>query len=273
MNYKFIFIFRTVAGAHKDPDNLFAFGDVDGIGMEAKLQHPLDIVHVSDDDSILVDTYNHKIKQLNISSGQIRTLFGSGPGFTDGEGSQSQFNEPQAICYCSKTGFLYIADTNNSAIRVAKLDNKVVSTLVLREKPVVVTSAANSKSKISIDQAFLVPPGFKGELNFQMELPLDYHPTEGAPSSWILLENPDDIFETQKGSPVKEHVDYFVVSLGLQSEISEPHSVDIKTRLYFCHQVDQVCVSKEFVFSLQIIPTDSESRLFISTTIPFKSDK
>ena len=40
---------------------MFAYGDKDGKGFEAKLQHPL-AVTVQDSDSILVaDSYNHKV--------------------------------------------------------------------------------------------------------------------------------------------------------------------------------------------------------------------
>lgn len=43
----------------------FSFGDVDGKGCDAKLQHPLDVVVVRRDNDVnlvVADSYNHKLK-------------------------------------------------------------------------------------------------------------------------------------------------------------------------------------------------------------------
>ena len=43
--------------------NLFAYGDKDGKGIDAKLQHPLGVAMVTSTKSLLVaDSYNHKVK-------------------------------------------------------------------------------------------------------------------------------------------------------------------------------------------------------------------
>ncbi|KAL6263841.1 hypothetical protein P5V15_003923 [Pogonomyrmex californicus] len=68
----------AVCGGHMNPSNLHAFGDVDGKGHSAKLQHPLGITWNHSDKLLYVaDTYNHKIKSVNIT-GQCKTLFGHG---------------------------------------------------------------------------------------------------------------------------------------------------------------------------------------------------
>ena len=42
--------------------NLFAFGDVDGAGNQAKLQHPLGVGLINDDGPVVIaDSYNHKV--------------------------------------------------------------------------------------------------------------------------------------------------------------------------------------------------------------------
>ena len=42
--------------------NLFAYGDVDGSGIEARLQHPLGVALLSPSGPLLVaDSYNHKV--------------------------------------------------------------------------------------------------------------------------------------------------------------------------------------------------------------------
>ena len=44
--------------------NLFAFGDEDGKGIGAKIQHPLDVCHIPNTDyAIICDSYNHKVSE------------------------------------------------------------------------------------------------------------------------------------------------------------------------------------------------------------------
>ncbi len=108
--------------------DLFEFGDVDGIGRQARLQHPLGVVYV---DGVLyvADTYNNKIKRLDPRTRRIETFLGTGTaGARDGD--NPTFDEPGGISHAH--GKLYIADTNNHLIRVADLKTKRVETLQLR---------------------------------------------------------------------------------------------------------------------------------------------
>ena len=55
--------------------DLFSFGDMDGKGTEAKLQHPLDVAFIPEDPAFnqrineehlfIVDSYNHKLKEAS----------------------------------------------------------------------------------------------------------------------------------------------------------------------------------------------------------------
>ncbi len=45
-------------------DNLFRFGDRDGSGTDALLQHPLALATASDGKVYVADSYNHKIKVI-----------------------------------------------------------------------------------------------------------------------------------------------------------------------------------------------------------------
>ena len=110
--------------------DLFVFGDVDGTGDEVRLQHPLGIDH-HDGVLYIVDSYNNKIKQVFPQSRVVTTFLGAGEaGHRDGEGSQALFHEPGGLSGAGSR--LYVADTNNHAIRVADLNTGVVSTLELR---------------------------------------------------------------------------------------------------------------------------------------------
>jgi len=109
---------------------LFTFGDRDGIGREARLQHPLGIAAV-DGEVYVADTYNHKIKRLNTSTGYLKTVAGTGmAGWRDGAAAQAQFYEPGGLS--AAAGQLYVADTNNHRVRVVDLHTLVVTTLPLR---------------------------------------------------------------------------------------------------------------------------------------------
>ena len=107
--------------------DLFVFGDKDGKGDDARLQHPLGVA-VYKDMVYLADTYNHKIKTFNPRDNTCMTFSGSGrPGFEDGR--NAQFYEPGGLSAVGNK--LYVADTNNHAIRVVDLETKEVSTLRL----------------------------------------------------------------------------------------------------------------------------------------------
>ncbi len=96
---------------------LFDFGDRDGDLESAKLQHVLGI-SVDDTASIyLADTYNHKIKKLDLESSLLKSILGDGkPGFLSTVDGQLQLNEPGGLAL--HEGRLYIADTNNDRIVV-----------------------------------------------------------------------------------------------------------------------------------------------------------
>ena len=110
--------------------DLFVFGDVDGTGETVRLQHPLGI-HYYDGVLYVADTYNNKIKRAFPNTRSVLTLLGTGEaGFRDGEGNQALFHEPTDVSVAA--GKLYIADTNNHAIRVADLSTNEVISLELK---------------------------------------------------------------------------------------------------------------------------------------------
>ena len=113
---------RTIVGL-----DLFIFGDADGSDHHVRLQHPIGITHY-DGVLYITDTYNHKIKRVLPVTRSAFTVLGTGsPGHTDGAAEQAQFSEPSGISFAN--GKMYIADTNNHAIRVASIDSGEVSTL------------------------------------------------------------------------------------------------------------------------------------------------
>ena len=113
---------RTIVGL-----DLFVFGDVDGSDHRVRLQHPIGITHY-DGVLYITDTYNHKIKRVLAVMRSAFTVLGTGsPGHVDGPPKEAQFSEPSGISFAD--GKMYIADTNNHAIRVAEVESGEVSTL------------------------------------------------------------------------------------------------------------------------------------------------
>ncbi len=94
---------------------LFDFGDRDGIGKSALMQHPQGITS-GGDYIFIADTYNNKIRQMSLSSLRVITL---------AEG----FREPAGLAFAPMR--LYVADTNAHTIKVLSLDSKEVTTLEL----------------------------------------------------------------------------------------------------------------------------------------------
>ncbi len=115
---------RTLVGL-----DLFEFGDVDGAGPQVRLQHPLGVA-LAGGRLYVADTYNHKIKALDPETRACATFAGTGrPGFEDGGADEAGFWEPGGISAAG--GRLYVADTNNHAIRVVEVNRREVATLRL----------------------------------------------------------------------------------------------------------------------------------------------
>ncbi len=103
---------------------LFKFGDKDGTGQAALLQHCLG-VSMWNSNVIIADTYNNKIKVLEPKSKQVLTLVGDGkPGDSD---QPPRFNEPAGIHVVGDKA--YVADTNNHRIREVDLKKRTVRTI------------------------------------------------------------------------------------------------------------------------------------------------
>ncbi len=107
-------------------DGLFDFGDVDGMGTAARLQHPLGVVWL-DGTLYVTDTYNSKIKAIDPVTGAVRTLSGAGQGWSDGP--SPSYSEPGGLSAAG--GILYVADTNNHVVRRVDPATGAADTMVL----------------------------------------------------------------------------------------------------------------------------------------------
>ena len=112
---------------------LFDIGDVDGVAGQARLQHPLGVAATTADGAPLVfvaDTYNDKLKRLDPGTRQVTTWAGGEAGHEDGELNAARFWEPSGLSLAGSR--LYVADTNNHAVRLVDVDAGTVRTLDIR---------------------------------------------------------------------------------------------------------------------------------------------
>jgi DNA-binding beta-propeller fold protein YncE len=172
-----------VVGTDQD---LFTFGDVDGTGTEALLQHPLG-VSVHDGLVYVADTYNSKIKVIDPATDTITTLLGSSAGWADG--TDPRFYEPGGIH--AADGRLYIADTNNHTVRIVDLGGLEATTLLLKgiERFTPAASDDDYRGSLITLPATTIAPG-AGVIELAIELPPGHKVNEDAPSSveWIVSE-------------------------------------------------------------------------------------
>jgi thiol-disulfide isomerase/thioredoxin len=181
---------ETIAGTSDLPGgrSLFEFGDVDGVGSRARLQHPLGIVF-HDGNLFIADSYNHKIKQFDIQRGKCETWLGTGK---PGDGLDPvQFAEPAGLAIHGET--LFIADTNNQRILTVDLKTKQAKEFSISgltsPQPIAEEAAADDDDEddsIKEVDRQTVKPGEKVHVQVRFTLPEGYKLNEEAPVKFTL---------------------------------------------------------------------------------------
>lgn len=120
-----------VGGDDEEPRNLFSYGDVDGVGDRAKLQHPLGVFWLPQEKVLVVaDTYNHRIKKVDPRKNTVSAWVGTGvAGYRDGPKNVAQFSEPSGFAPGPDQNTIFVADTNNHVIRKIDVPTGNVTTL------------------------------------------------------------------------------------------------------------------------------------------------
>lgn len=92
-------------------------GSADGVGPAAMFAYPRGIAYCPTDKNLYVaDTDNNEIRKVSLD-GTVTTFAGAPEaGYAEGTASAARFDHPRGIA-CDANGILYIADSDNNAIR------------------------------------------------------------------------------------------------------------------------------------------------------------
>lgn len=241
---------RAVVGGARDPLDLFAYGDVDGSGVEAKLQHPMGVTSVGQT-IYVADSYNSKIKSIQSSGKTYMISTISGSDSTDNTGAYTkggELNEPAGVCAASDGSCLYIADTNNHAIKMLSLTD-----YSLREFPVLMVDEGDSSSqdflngnleteKEAEEVVVSVPCEGAEEITLLIKLnfPEGVSLNADAPSQWkIEHHDPGLVLSASKGSLQEESE----IKMGLPAVASGPSCAFTLSCTVFPCLSSGVCVS------------------------------
>ncbi len=171
--------------------DLFDFGDKDGFENDVRLQHPLGLARWNDK-LLVADTYNHRIKLLDPGRRSVSAFVGSGkPGQMDG--ARASFYEPGGLAIAHDK--LYVADTNNHAIRVVDLKTKETRTLQIKglQPPATNQTTASAAGAPNAEDIRLDPQKIKvGDTSIliNVDLPAGYHLNPTAPQRYKLSTDP-----------------------------------------------------------------------------------
>ncbi|MCO5562807.1 hypothetical protein L7F22_016439 [Adiantum nelumboides] len=270
---------QKVLGDQEGEDALefLKFGDRDGTGTGAQFQHPLGVLYNSDGLVYVADSYNHKIKTMDPSSRTVRTVAGTGKaGFKDGTGSRCQLSEPGGLAL-GLDGKIFVADTNNSIIRMLNTkqkDGQSISTLELKGvEPPQLKSAEKPRRlrrRLSNDTDLIkIGPikAMNGNIKLRISLPPGFHFTKEITSKFEANDEPDGKVVLQPASGA------FDASWQALIKFSQPQdvmaTVQINCKVYYCEE-DEVCLYKALAFEIPFDEVSSSLSLDLPLTYDVK---
>ncbi len=162
-------------------NDLFDYGDIDGALGENRLQHALGVEGTSNGDLYIADTYNSRIKLIPAGETATYTAFGLGGlgGYADGDATIAEFDEPGGLSYAD--GILYVADTNNHAIRTIDLATGIVDTLefsnpetLVIDRNTLTVLGGNNADAVAIQLDRQQVATGEGAINLSLALPPDF---------------------------------------------------------------------------------------------------
>jgi thiol-disulfide isomerase/thioredoxin len=242
--------------------NLFEFGDEDGHSNEARLQHPLGTA-LFGEVLYIADTYNSKVKRVDTGTNTVTSWLGSTPGWADG--SDPQFNEPGGLSFSN--GLLYIADTNNHAIRIVDVTTGETSTLILKGAERFDPPADFNGEVIELDS--ITASAGPASLTLDYLLPDGYKVNEEAPSSLTIAGG-----GSVASLPASDVYDLTGTKLpaSVPLELTEGTATAVfDVTLIYCESVaTSLCLIDQTRFELpmDVVPSGTSTQITLVKTIP-----
>jgi thiol-disulfide isomerase/thioredoxin len=236
---------------------LFNFGYEEGKRRKALMQHPLGVY--ADASGIYVaDSYNHAIRRYDTDDMKLHNLAGNGTqGLKDGKRDDARLNEPSDV---KRVGdILYIADTNNHAIRTLNLDTKQVGTLSLTE---IAEKEGYSPSDTlpNLVRLPLLELKENSPITIQLSLPKGWKINHDAPSYLAIFQGDKTIQSVEK-----EILQSNIITL---SPLSAGNQYRLQSTLYYCEaenaseclikSFDQLLVVRKDGTEVVTLPLDAE---------------
>lgn len=221
-------------------EDLFVFGDADGDSKTARLQHPLGLVYHR---GVLyvADTYNSKIKIIDPIKKTSVSYAGTGKhGLKDGALAEAEFFEPAGVAAIDDK--LYIADTNNHAIRVIDTKLGQVSTLIVSGAEKLAENTLKPfKGRVVVYPKKTVRQG-KVTIRLSYKLPKGFHFTEDAPFHVEWRSGDETIVKFTEG---KQALDTprvsFPFGIPVQANLGEDMLV-FDAVVYYCADNSKICL-------------------------------
>jgi DNA-binding beta-propeller fold protein YncE len=246
---------KTVVGTSELPaGRLFYFGDVDGPRERVKLQHCLGVAY--DAGKIYVaDTYNNKIKVVDAETGATKTLVGTGE--AGGDDQAPTFDEPAGLSLAGRK--LYVADTNNHAIRIVDLETNRVSTLDIAGLTPPMKKKDTKPDFSGAAQVELEPTTVKAvdgkvKLEVSLELPPGWKINPlGRPSYWF--DSPKESGVVDRAAFSRHRLDEPSTAWTIELPVQEngKDTVQVLTNYYYCQKADEgVCKIGAVVFTIPL---------------------
>ncbi len=231
--------------------DLFDFGDIDGAEDDVRLQHPLGVA-LYNGKVLIADTYNHKIKLLDPENKTVATFLGTGKsGQTDGK--TPTFYEPGGLSVAD--GKLFVADTNNHAIRVVDLKTKEVSTLKISgltppknlKSETDESSPNTNETKLKTQE---ISANKANSLIFNLNLPEGYHLNPNAPQRYeVSVESGQNV----KIANPKEKFKELPLILPFQTNQTGAATLKAKLTVYYCREDNTgTCRIKTLVWKIPV---------------------
>lgn len=205
---------NIVGGDLLQPDNLFAYGDCEGKGGQAKLQHPLDVKFTQlkgQDSLVIADSYNNSVKVVNLATKYCQKMKLNG----------DNLNEPN--CVFINKNKVWIVDTNNHQI-------KVIGDIASNEEIFQVEKFILNFDAVTSNDIDLTNLNLKDCIFLQLS---DVNINFDAPNDWNMMVNGKDAYSGELKQTLSENGKHiYKLTSGL--DLNSIEKIELKINCVYC---------------------------------------